>query len=372
MTIESPKIDILGELPAQLDARVANLLSEKRAHSLSDSSIQNLKKKIAEKITPQYKDDWAAFTYLYYSANFLKCYLSICSSAVHFKNKTLRVLDIGCGGGASTAAAISALSMLGNKISEVIAVDRSKEQLSVFKSVTEPWIKERHPHTKVGVLQCEIFEYLEKSIDTDLILLSYVTPELSHEEIKTLRSQLAARCQLTDAFVVFVESDHLHRGISIEVLGEKPYLLPYNRVAFRSPRTESLGFQICPKFTPGKQQEQIIMNYFDCWVHHSIKELPNIFDRDCVYMINNIRTLFGIESITDYWIENSREQRNVEYSYQIVDQSLDSISLQWTASFDRVDTRDRRHLRGLMLLKISNGKISYLAEAFNQDRIVSD
>jgi SAM-dependent methyltransferase len=371
MIVESPRIDILGELPAQLDTKIANLFLDKNHPELSNSSIISLKRKIAARIPPQYKNDWAPFTYLYYSANFLKCYLSICSSAMHIKNRSLKILDIGCGGGASTAATVSALTRLGNSVAEVIAVDRSIQQLSVFESVTKAWISECYPATKTTALHCELSEYLEHGPHADVIVISYVTPELNCEEIKSLHSQLLIRSQEAHSFIVFIESDSIHRGVSIEVFGEKPYLLPYNRVAYRSPKTESLGFQISPKFTPSRYQENLIRDYFECWISHNTEQLRELFERDCLYVINNTRILHGIESIVEYWKHNSERQRNVRYSYEITSQTLDTICFQWIASFDRIDTGDHRQLHGMMLLKLKNGKISYLAEAFSQSKTAS-
>lgn len=362
-----PRIDISGELPHFLDSRIAALLRAQDINSLNNGSIQSLKEKIAARESPNYSSDWAAFTYLYFSANFLKTYLAILSAASGVTGKRLKILDLGCGGGASTAACASAFSYLGNELIEVVAIDKSFEQLHVFKEVAYPWIVELSGHTRVKIIQDDIVNYLATRHEQfDFVILSYVTRETNNYEEVLLRKNLLQRHVELGTKSIIIDSDMHHRGITVEMIGEAPYLLPYSQVSFRAPFVEMMGFNAPPKFTKDLTADNVIRQYFEAWRTHDIELLREVFDPSCLYVINNKRILRGIEEIQAYWLHNASRQRNVHSTFEFLDRSTSNATFQWHAEFDRIDTNDHRILEGQMYTEFRDGIISFLFETYSQ------
>ena len=365
----TPQIDISGTLPSSLDESIARLLQKEKETHLTDHKTQALKNRIKDRQPPTYNEDWAAFTYLYYSTNFLKTYLSVLSAASTIRQKKLRILDLGCGGGASTAATCVALMHLNNQIVDVFAVDQDIHQLNVFNKVTLNWLEKLEDGICIHAINDDAINFITESDERfDFIILSYLTVELSEHTEQQLRSKLTERIKAHGATTIIVDSDHMHRGISVEVLGEVPYLLPFNRALFRAPFIERLGLKTPPKYTQAQAEQKLISDYFTAWKEHDLELIRAIFHPNCIYSINNTKTLRGITEILSYWRHNALRQKNIAYSYELLSSSTASCTIQWEASFDRVDTNDHRTLTGQMFITINKNKIVSLSEIYLQTR----
>ncbi len=362
-----PRIDISGELPHLLDSSIVALLRTQCPNTLNNAKIQSLKEQIAARKPPRYSSDWAAFTYLYFSANFLKTYLAILSASSGVTGKRLKILDLGSGGGASTAACVSAFSYLGNEVIEIVAIDKSAEQLHVFKEVALPWIEGLVGHSKTKIVQDDVLTYLSTTAEEfDFVILSYVTPEINQEDEKLLRKHLIKKLNDSRTNSIIIDSDIYHRGITVEMIGEAPYLLPYSQVLFRAPSVEKMGFNVPPKFSNNLIEYNIILQYFKSWENQDFELLRKILDPDCKYVINNKRTLCGIDEIQAYWLHNANRQRNIQFTFEFLNRTPSNATFQWYAEFDRIDTNDHRILNGQMYTTFRNGTISFLSEAYSQ------
>jgi SAM-dependent methyltransferase len=361
-------IDILGRLPERIDVSIATLLAPYVGSSLTEATVERVRATVRKHMVPNYVLDWAPFNYLYFSANFLKSHLAGRAAAHLLPKAGLRILDLGCGGGASTIGFIESLLELNHRISQVMALDVSLAQLDVFRSVAYPWLKSRIEGAQLEIVNSEMLNFVnEAGMQFDVVLLSYSLCELGKDARAELRRALLRKFVENGSLVAIVDSDRNHRGVEVEFLGRSVALIPYDTVSFRCPALEGFGIKMPPKFSEAIRSP-LFERYVDCWKSHDLDLLGKLFASECTYEINGTRTLNGIDELREYWAQNAARQRNVEVQYSTLSSNMDRLLIQWEASFDRIDTRDRRYLSGVMLLQLTNGKISALREYYSQRR----
>lgn len=364
--INVTSIDVSGRLPESLDLALASLLSPHLGTSLTGASAAALRKSIKTLVPPDYESEWATFNYLYFSANFLKTNLAARSSVSLLPQRRLKVLDLGCGGGSSTAGFVAGLLQAGFGICQVAAVDSSRTQLDVFRAVTYPWLQSRNDDVQVDLIDADMVAFAERDPRTfDIVLVSYSLRELMADAQAELRRHLLRRSLDQGSLVVIVESDPQGRGVELEFVGRGRSLAPYDTVTFHCPALENLGINVPPKFSKPRLSD-IFDQYIKCWRSHDLELLESLFVENCRYEINGEKILVGIDSLRTYWTHNAARQRNVEVTYSTLSVSRDHILIEWKAAFDRIDTKDRRFLSGIMSLELIQDRISTLREYYVQ------
>lgn len=367
----STAITISGSLPSDLDSSLAHFLEPFVGESLTDAATARVRNAVRNGQPPHYKEDWAAFNFLYFSANFLKAYLVARSVAHHFGGRAIRLLDLGCGGGSATAAFVLGLVECGNRLAKVVALDSSRSQLDTFRAVTAPWISRLDKDLGVEVTEGDIRQFAESdSRPFDIVLLSYSMGELDDVSRTALRKALLARNSQHGSLTVIVESEVSCRGVSVELLGKERFIIPFDSVQFSCPSLKGLNLLTPPKFGESIRSE-VFERYAQCWKDHDALLLERLFTEDCEYEINGDRVLTGLDSLRAYWSHNADRQRNVDVTYTTLMSTEERVVVDWRASFDRIDTRDKRILSGLMLLEISRGRIARLREYYSQRRTPS-
>lgn len=364
----STAITVSGSLPSDLDLSLARFLEPYVGESLTDAATTRVRQAIRAGQPPHYTEDWAAFNFLYFSANFLKAYLVARSVAHHIGQRAVRLLDLGCGGGSATAAFVLGLMECGNRLAKVVALDSSRAQLDTFRAVTAPWISSLDQDLGVEVNEGDIRQFAESDArHFDIVLLSYSMGELDEESRNALRKALLARHSEHGSLTVIVESEPSCRGVSVEVLDKQRFTIPFDAVQFSCPALKGLNLSTPPKFCESTRSE-VFERYAQCWKEHDVPQLEHLFTEDCEYEINGDRVLTGLDSIRAYWLHNAERQRNIEVSYTTLMSTDERLVVDWRASFDRIDTRDKRILSGLMLVELSSGRIARLREYYSQRR----
>ncbi len=117
---------------------------------------------------------WAAHTYFCYAFNFAKAYAITTQWLEAFRGTgPLRILDLGCGAGASSAGSAAAGLEKGHEVT-LLGVDSSDPMITFFNQTLPPWAKERGGIT----VQAEVSNasrYLEQDLSGwDLVLCSYL------------------------------------------------------------------------------------------------------------------------------------------------------------------------------------------------------
>lgn len=354
-----------------LDHGMAGLLEPHLGSLLTDSAVDKVAASICARSNPRYDIDWAAFNYLYYSANFLKAYLVAQAFRYLLPGRDLSILDLGCGGGASTAGFIAGLINVGMRVASVKAVDTNQPQLNVFSNVTLPWLRLAMPCGAIEIMHDDMIDYCNRQAEPppDVAILSYSFRELEDENQSRLRAILNERFVSHRSTVLIIDSDPFGHGVCVQLIGpEQTFRVPYDNVLFNCSAIENIGLQARPKFSISRTAEIIVNQYIKCWKEHDISLLQNIFHRNCRYKINGERELIGIDEVRSYWEHNAKRQSNVQVEYDVLSEAPDRIIMEWQARFDRLDTKDRRTLKGTMILHLEGGIIVELREYYAQTR----
>lgn len=361
-------IEISGELPDSLDAAMAAFLAPYVGGSLTEAAVLSLRASIRARDIPQYDHAWAPFNYLYFSSNFLKANLAARVASKHLPSRQLRLLDLGCGGGASTAGFISGLSDAGHFVSHVTAIDCNRSQVEVFRSVAWPWLSLHNQNIEIELIESNFVTYAcDHGNEYDVVLLSYSLCELQKEDQEIVRAALLDSLSRRKNLSIVIESDPRGYGMGLEFVGRIAEIVPYDSVIFECPHIAGLGLEALPKFSRSLPSN-IFGEYVQCWKNHDVRLLELLFHDECRYQINDDRTLIGIGAIRDYWTHNSIRQQNVNVRYSVLLETVSCVIVEWVAEFDRIDTRDHRHLMGMMVIELSNGKIVHLREVYVQRR----
>lgn len=359
-------IEVSGVLPSSLDVAMAAFLEPYIGGVLNDSALLELRKLIRDKKVPEYDHAWASFNYLYFSSNFLKASLAARVSSGVMPNRGLRLLDLGCGAGASTAGFISGLHEAGCSVSHVTAVDRNRPQLDAFCSVVKPWIFSSFENIEVDVIESDFVAYVrDGKCDYDVVILSYSLSELAEGDRLLVRSSLLTSNLGKGGIGVVIESDPGKGGVGLEFIGGIAEVVPYDEVNFKCPHIAGLGLNVLPKFSE-RASSEIFDKYVKCWESHDIDMLDSLFNEECRYEINGARILNGIAAVREYWAHNSVRQRNVNVSYVVLLSTVNSVIVEWVANFDRIDTDDHRQLLGMMVMDLMCGRIKSLREVYVQ------
>jgi SAM-dependent methyltransferase len=361
-----PLIAVSGRLPEYLDTQLASLLMPYLGNILTDSDVLRLRSAIRSGSIPKYEADWPVFNYLYFSSNFLKSSLAVRSILPFLTTSSLKILDLGCGGGSATAAFSAYLQDNGRQISEIIAVDESPAQLNVFNKVVSPWVSSLGCHPRLETIEKDMLSYVQANdCSCDLIILSYSLCELDTVYRQKLLQLLMQKHVNRGTTVAIIGSDRQIQGVSVEILGKWVGSIPYDHVNFECPHVGALDLDVYPKFHP-YESNKLFDQYINCWKNHDLQLLKRLFFDNCHYCINGEKTLIGINSVLEYWKHNSSRQKNIDVGYSLMLSAGGTYVYEWHAAFDRVDTNDRRYLRGIMILDVINGRIQKLSEFYSQ------
>ncbi len=251
-----PEIAVQGCLPKQVESSLLHALCAVAPSLLTRAALVQVRQIVRSRQIPHYQQDWAAFAYLYFPANFAKAYLAarhIVPSTLAGAGTVIEVVDLGCGGGASLIGTLLGLRSSGAtdavRIGRVIAVDRSEEQLRLFDAVARPWIAQEFPDVAVDTRRQDVFDFLkERSSNANIVIAAYLASELSPARNEEFRSLLRSRCAAGKVNeLLLLESDPLKRGLTIERYDGSVIFAPYDAVRLDLSFLDTLGLNYAPK-----------------------------------------------------------------------------------------------------------------------------
>jgi limonene-1,2-epoxide hydrolase len=365
-------VTVEAVVPAELDEALARVLRQFPENMLSDAELDALKREIRENAAPNYARHAAAFAFLYFGVNFAKAFLAVSSIPRSEASRFKRIIDLGAGSGASLAGTVAGLkAMLGDacNLCEVVAVDRSVDQLNILEKAVAPWIEETLEEVRVRTVCGDVFDFIAHAESSDsLVVMSYLEAELGESEITAFRERLEKFVPIQKGNAIrTLASAPSRRGLSVGMEGGKSIIIPYDAVHIASPEVGALSSSRRPKFA-ALDEWQVINEYGRVWREHHMDGLRKLFTPDATYTISPRRKLVGIEQISTYWRENSKTQRNVKFEVvDIIRIANDCIRVMWRAEFERIDTNDVRCLEGMMILGVNEeGRIFNLEESYTQ------
>lgn len=197
----SPAVNNLS-LPEQLSRHVAQAL---RKTSLRLTDVDEMRAIIGRNAVPDYASSAEAFTYLYFGANFAKSYRAVTTILRERRfAEPLRILDLGCGAGASLGGAIAACKDADVPVERAVGLDQSPAQLRLFNDSVGLWLNREYPHIYTRQICADVWSIGQLPGEWDLIVASYLLCELNDSAFGQFLVTQAVR---SDAEVLTIDSD---------------------------------------------------------------------------------------------------------------------------------------------------------------------
>src|SRR5947209_6824897 len=190
-------------LPEQLSRYVAHAL---RRASLRLSEVDEMRAVIGRGSVPDYASSAEAFAYLYFGANFAKSYYAVTDVLKKRQfARPLRIVDLGCGAGASLSGAIAACMDADVKVERTVGVDRSTAQLHLFSYGVKAWLSHEYPRFDTTQICADVWD-VEHLVDrSDLIIASYLLCEMKDRD--AFAQRLSNQASSSNAELLTIDSD---------------------------------------------------------------------------------------------------------------------------------------------------------------------
>jgi SAM-dependent methyltransferase len=361
-------------LPRELAQALLSVLRQAPEGFLVDSLLNEVRSRISAREIVDYRRAWAAFSYLYFGANFAKAYLATLHLLRRPVVHPIELVDLGCGSGAATAGVVACLRDYGSdfNLSRVVAIDLSKDQLRLFGSTTGVWLHNCWPKLQIDLKQMNLIDYLQGHADLgkQTVIASYVMTELSEPDKIRFRNFIRAARPIDS---LIIESAPGIRGLRVERPDGSTNLITYDSLEVDLSFLDELGVtSVQPhlamqKFSEKTEEYQLLQRYINSWENHDVGEIRKIFHRDAVYEILGGKVLHGRGEIEDYWQRNKANQSDLTLQFFDCSCAPGQVTVNWNARFYRLDKRAIYKLSGIMRLTISDGYIHRLTEAYTKN-----
>jgi len=288
---------------------------------------------------------------------------------------SLKVLDLGCGSGATVAAFLCELDRRaqGSLISvSVVLVDRSIHQLRLARTLLER-LRPALPALKIEVECChKEIEYLNMPADTaDAVLLGHVL----NENRSTLENiiEKAVRIARPDATLCILErvNDPIWRQVQ-DALSSRGLPTARRDISYHGDallggeraRVAKTGYASA-RIPTSKFIMDCIALYFEAWRSQRTDLLSQIFTESAIYAEKPFhQPLRGLRAIEDYWKRKVVPQRGLAVHLTRASYTGQMAFAEWSARFE-LDCTDVE-VRGVLLVSgdLNEQRISRLDEYF--------
>lgn len=310
----------------------------------------------------------------YYWVNYHKCKHSL--QQFDYRpppTATLRVLDVGCGSGAASAALVNYFRDTLDYPYPITlhAVDSSQPQLDLASRLSWHVLERRRVSIKSTCTNASLA--LDPAFD--FAVFSFVLGELDGE---TLSACLTGISSLIDNGASVLVIDQAESGV-FEAMDSQlspgwpteslftTINIPRDEGCMASPRTR---FSISARLITGNRiadgDASVLRQYNACWINHDTGLLRRLFAPHATYSIGDHRSFVGIGAIEAYWLRNQQAQRDVKLVFGRTQQVGNTITANWNASFDRLDLEKRMFLKGVMKLAIHSSQVLAFDEYYHK------
>ena len=372
----------------KLETSLLPVLQERLLHSLQPAIINGL---LTDDIVAELREqihkgsgtiDYArfgpAFAYRYTLANFANARRAIHPVVKRLSNlQGIRVLDLGCGAGASSAAILSVLSDCQMFSAKLDAVDHSGYQLALCANLLfdgEPIVESS---VRIALHLDDALQFLRRrrSANWDLVVVSYLLCELAPQQADNIRSEL--RDGAENVVIIDFDRNEQKSFVQIGVDNARQYLTP--DASCDATPLKALGLKTCPSgavwfdahpsstltgFRP--ELPDVLLRYFDIWERHDIDGVLALFATDAEYLIVGRSILSGAAEVASYWENNARQQRSVQWRVLKWHQLKDLIVAEWTCTFDRIDKELCYSLHGILWMETKGNCIRRFVECYHR------
>lgn len=199
------------QFPTGLAKRLSRIVvRHDRDHRLSsDALCDEVKARARRGLSMDYRKHWVAFAKLYFVQNYWKCYRAAakmpCRAAPRHR---LRILDLGCGGGSSSAGVIAALTRRFDLPGiDILAIDSSMEQVTLYEKICLEWLREKSSISCTLKHRDAFALFDSDDSQWDLIIASYLFCEMRPEQHRNLLRQIHLRLSQRNGCAIIIRPD---------------------------------------------------------------------------------------------------------------------------------------------------------------------
>lgn len=336
--------------------------------SLLPDDLARLQQQLREGEAPDYDESSIAFAQAYHLINYWKCFAALNASA---PPTTTRLLDLGCGSGAATAAALVYLATQGTRGPiEIQILDRSQAQLDLAEKLLGSLHGLLPFDYRLQALRIDL-QYGQPSLEPrgGLALVAHVLTE-NLDNVESI-FELAAGLTASDGTVLVLERpDDPVWDRMAKYLSDSPLNSTTGEVSVKKcgpdgdDRAWHARWLVHERPRTGKLAGAV-RGYFDAWRSQDPQRLVSVFAENARYYAKPFRpSITGLSNIKRYWQEEVVPQAELTLGLERLAYGPSSVYVEWRARF----VRDRLQyaLKGAMMIDVDldTGLIRELREYY--------
>jgi SAM-dependent methyltransferase len=294
-----------------------------------------------------------------------------------------RVIDLGCGSGATTLAALAWLSQQPRASRcEVVLVDRSRAQLALAQELIARAVAELGlPATEISVIEADLAGSSEVSLEGDLVLLGHLLTE-NRSQVKPVLDRARQMTSAGGHILALERDDDEVWGEVQEVLGK--IALPRSMVqrsfaAFPTRLNEDLPVDgegrlrlryLRLRVPQAKARVATVERYFRAWEEHDAGALGEVFSDAASYSFDPFQPpAYGLSEIRQYWEREVLPQAATTTAITAIAYSPDDAFIEWEARFARAEHAVR--VIGVMIVTFTTDgeRLSSLREYYRSEKL---
>jgi SAM-dependent methyltransferase len=343
---------------------------------VSDSGLQYLRECFdAPECPPIDYDEYGPdFACGYFLQNYWKTCLAFLSHPTPIATK---ILDVGCGSGATSAAYLVYLdNLLEHELElKLILLDKSAVQIELAKQVLSLVMpKLRKVRVYCEYWHTDLAHWNHVGHGPELILQGHVLTENRGDVAKILSKM--ADCVSPDGRIYTIErrTDSIWEPIKRSI-PKIAYSADCETTDFSDELTRSasafipapdLAMKLMVLRAPERKiLAELVNKYFAAWRLQRPEMLDEVFDANAEYREKpQDPALRGLDQIRKYWLEKVLPQRNLHVQVKKCSYTANEATAEWHAQFD---VHDKRVLvQGVLVLQLNprTGLVSFLREYF--------
>ncbi|WP_250005706.1 nuclear transport factor 2 family protein [Actinoplanes sp. M2I2] len=328
---------------------------------------------------PDYDRVHASFAAEFLLVNFHKCVRALTEAR---PEPAATVVDLGCGSGAASAAALAYLAEAGLEEVRVHLLDRSERQLqhaeSLVREVAATLGKERRFDVEVvPALGDWPTERPAQWRGPAMVLASHVLTENRAHAWDFLNRAVALAGPRGSVTVVERADDGVWPALD-KLVGESVLVRRFGQGDVRAATADGEDRTWATRwltFEPGPHAgcEEAVRGYLTAWRKRDPDLLEKVFTEGARYRDKPFHPpIEGLTGIQEYWRSHVASQRAVSVRVDSIAYRPDAAHLEWTAFLDEGGD-DVKRVYGFMVIEVdASGKIRELRECYRSQREARD
>ncbi|WP_250031172.1 nuclear transport factor 2 family protein [Paractinoplanes maris] len=364
--------DVVAEVAAAWVNESVEALPDERSH------LRRLLR-ASDAAPPDYDHVHAPFAAEFLLVNFHKCVRALTEAR---PEPATTVIDLGCGSGAASAAALAYLADAGLEEVRVHLLDRSERQLqhavSLLREVAATLSKDRRFDVEVVAVGGDWpTERPAGWAGPAMVLASHVLTENRAHAWDFLNRAVALAGPRGSVTVVERADDTVWTALE-QLAGESVLVRRFGQGDVRAVTADGEDRTWATRWltfepSPHAGCEQAVRNYLTAWRKRDPDLLETVFTGNALYWDKPFQPpIDGLTGIQEYWRSEVSSQRTVSVRVDSIAYRPDGAHLEWTAFLDEGGA-DVKRVYGFMVIEVdATGMVWELRECYRSQREARD